>query len=200
MSNPGPEQITAVILAGGKGRRLQGSDKGLVLFKGRPIIEYILEIITPQVSQILINANRNLDSYASYGYPVISDALSDFQGPLAGFSIAMSKAATSHLLTLPCDGPFLSDDYVLRMCQVLDKEKAELAVAYDGARMQPVHALIPTTLLDSLEEFLQSGDRKIDRWYAKHNVALVDFSDTPEIFHNINTEEQLQTLEKAGND
>ncbi len=191
------KQVTAVILAGGKGRRLQGSDKGLVPFKQRPMIEHILEMISPQVSNIIINANRNQQTYADYGYPVISDEMSDFQGPLAGFAVAMSKVTTSHILTLPCDGPFISTDYVTRMIEVLNEDQAELAIAHDGERMQPVHALIPVNLLDSLLEFLQTGDRKIDRWYAKHCYTFADFSGTPNIFQNINTESQLQTLSKS---
>lgn len=192
--------ITAVILAGGKGRRLQGSDKGLVLFNQRPMIEHVLDIIEPQVTQVIINANRNLDTYKSYRHPVIEDALSDFQGPLAGFSIAMLQATTTHILTLPCDGPFISRDYVRRMNQALNNSDAELVVAHDGDRMQPVHALIPVNLQASLDQFLQSGERKIDHWYAQHEYTLADFSDSPEIFQNINTAEQLNTLERSQND
>lgn len=193
--NVEPQQITAVILAGGKGRRLQGNDKGLVVFQHKPMIEHILEIIAPQVASIVINANRNQDKYQSYGYPVISDELSDFQGPLAGFSTAMAEVASPYILTLPCDGPFLSASYVSQLCNALNDSDAELAIAHDGERMQPVHALIPVSLKASLDSFLQSGDRKIDRWYAQHTYALADFSDTPEIFNNINTKEQLDTMQ-----
>ncbi len=100
--------ITAVILAGGKGRRFAGSDKGLIVFKQKRLIEHLLAAIIPQVSDVIINANRNKETYASYGHPVISDTMSDYQGPLAGFSVAMSQVTTSHIITLPCDGPFVS--------------------------------------------------------------------------------------------
>lgn len=201
MSVLNPQHITAVILAGGKGRRLKGNDKGLVEFQQQPMVEHVLQAVGSRVANIIINANRNIERYESYGHPVISDALSDFQGPLAGFCIAMSEASTSHILTLPCDGPFVSEDYVARMAQALSQDPAaEMAVAHDGERMQPVHALIPVSLLDSLRVFLASGERKIDRWYTQHKVALVDFSDKPEIFQNINTEAQLKHLEETDND
>jgi len=194
------ENITAVILAGGKGRRFAGNDKGLIIFKQQRLIEHLLTAITPQVSRIIINANRNQTTYARYGHPVINDAMSDYQGPLAGFAVAMSEVTTSHIITLPCDGPFLSANYVARLSATLQQQKAELAVAHDGKRLQPVHALIPVALKPSLDDFLALGDRKIDRWYAHHNMATVDFSDTPEIFQNINTEEQLKALEASAYD
>ena len=183
-------QITAVILAGGKGRRLGGQDKGLVSYQGKKLIEHALDKIKPQVSEILINANRNQDEYKNYGYPVIDDEMHDFQGPLAGFLTAMKMVKTDYIVTLPCDGPELSEDFVERMASKLSTTEDEIAVAHDGERMQPVHALIPVTLAQDLEAFLESGDRKIDRWYAQHKTALVDFSDKPEVFFNVNTEEQ----------
>lgn len=190
------ENITAVVLAGGKGRRFAGKDKGLIEYKQCPIIEHVIRAVAPQVSTIMINANRNKAAYASYGYPVITDALSGFQGPLAGFSTAMENVTTEYVLTLPCDGPFVSAAYVQRMAdKLMEADDTEIAVAHDGARLQPVHALIPVKLIDSLKQFMDGGERKIDCWYAKHNLALVDFSDTAEIFKNINTLEELQALE-----
>ena len=186
--------ITALILAGGKGRRLGGQDKGLVLYKDKKLIEHVLERISPQVGSILINANRNQTIYAEYGYDVINDELSDYQGPLAGFATAMKVAKTDYIVTLPCDGPSLPKDLVSRLCNELDNDlddqSYEIAVAHDGERLQPVYALIPITLIDSLEAFLANGDRKIDLWYAKHNTIFVDFSDQRNAFFNINTEKQ----------
>ncbi len=195
MNAPGKENITAVILAGGRGRRFDGLDKGLIEYKQRPIIEHVINAITPQVDDIMINANRSEETYTGYGYPVVNDELSGFQGPLAGFSTAMQHATNLYVLTLPCDGPFISADYVRRMATALVDTQADLAVAHDGHRMQPVHALLPTGLLGSLKRYLDSGERKIDRWYLKHNIALVDFSDSSNIFQNINTREQLHALE-----
>jgi len=188
------KNITAVILAGGKGRRLEGQDKGLVLYKGKALIQHVIERIQSQVGAIVINANRNQETYASYGYPTISDEMSDFQGPLAGFASAMKSVKTDYIITLPCDGPTLPLDLVSRMLSKLNDYANVsncIAVAHDGERMQPVHALIPVALIDSLEAFLSNGDRKIDLWYAKHELVLVDFSDQPNAFFNINKKEQL---------
>jgi molybdenum cofactor guanylyltransferase len=197
MSLLSPQQITAVILAGGKGRRFAGTDKGLIIYRGRPLIEHLLHAITPQVEQIIINANRNQDIYAQYGYPVISDALPNYQGPLAGIATALSTVTTSHMITLPCDGPFISPAYVMRMCETLNQQQAELAIAHNGTRLQPVHALIPVTLSSSLDHYLQSGQRQLTRWLATHQVAEVDFSDDAKYFQNINTKEQLARLESV---
>ncbi len=190
--------VTAVILAGGKGRRMEGKDKGLVELANRPLIEYVIEAIKPQVETIILNANRNQELYSHYGYPVISDALDDFQGPLAGFFSAMKNATTSHIVTLPCDGPLLPGDLVERLIIALNNDDAEIAVAHDGDRMQPVYSLIPTTLTFSLNAFLGTGERKIDLWYKQHRIALADFSDCPETFRNINTAEQRDKLLEEG--
>ena len=191
--------ITAVILAGGKGRRMQGADKGLMEFNGQPIIDHILEAIKPQVGHILINANRNSDQYAAYGYPVIQDALKNYQGPLAGFAVAMKKATTRFIVTLPCDGPVIPDDLIERLSTAMEQSQADIAVAHDGTRLQPVHAMISVALLPSLEKFLDEGNRKIDLWYARHKMAEADFSDVPEIFNNINTPQEHRQLEQQGN-
>lgn len=183
------DNITAVILAGGRGSRLGGQDKGLLEFAGRPIIEHILEAISPQAGAVIINANRNLQHYSKYGQPVISDEMADYQGPLAGFAAALAASSTDYILTIPCDGPFVPGDLIARMSRAMIDQHAELAVAHDGQRMQPVYALIPRTLESSLQQFLDSGDRKIDRWYALHNTALADFSDVADTFFNINTDD-----------
>ena len=181
------DEITGVILAGGKGRRMGGLDKGLVEFSGRPLIAHVIDRLRPQVGTILINANRHTIEYRRFGYLVIKDELDDFQGPLAGFATALRSAKTPYILTVPCDGPVLPDDLAARLINALNENTAELAVAYDGLRMQPVYALIATTLLPSLTEFLNRGERKIDHWYALHKTALADFSDVAESFFNINS-------------
>ncbi|MEJ2454451.1 MAG: molybdenum cofactor guanylyltransferase MobA [Candidatus Thiodiazotropha sp.] len=191
------EQITAVILAGGRGRRMGGVDKGLVEFNGRPLIEHVIEAIAPQVHDLMINANRNLVRYQTFGYPVIADSLNDYQGPLAGFLAAMEMARTPYIVTVPCDGPLLAADLVERLVQARERDSAEIAVAHDGQRMQPVYALIPVSLKQSLQHYLDGGDRKIDLWYAPHRVALADFSDLPATFVNINTEEERDRLQEA---
>ncbi len=188
--------ITAVILAGGQGRRMGGMDKGLIELQGRPLVEYLLAALRPQVGLILINANRNQERYQIYGHTVISDQLDDYQGPLAGFASAMQAASTPYILTIPCDAPVISPDLAERLYNALMREPAELAVAHDGERLQPVHALLPVSLLPSLQQFLASGERKIDRWYAQHNMVAVDFSDSISMFRNINTPEQKNQMEQ----
>jgi len=192
------QQISAVILAGGMGRRMGGMDKGQLILNGRPLIEYVLRAIEPQVKTILINANRHQAEYARYGYPVVPDELKGYQGPLAGFASGMRAASTPYIVTLPCDGPFSSPDLVARLATALQNMHADLAVAHDGERLQPVYALLPTKLLASLEEFLASGERKIDRWYAQHNMAFADFSDAVKTFRNINTPEDQQHIQQEG--
>ena len=186
--------VTAVILAGGQGRRMGGQDKGLLDFGGRLMIEIIIEALENQRIDIVINANRNQLTYQSYGYPVISDDLKDFQGPLAGFASAMAAVKTKFILTLPCDSPMLADNFVERFIESHNREQAPVCVAHDGERLQPVYALIDTGLLDDLKRFLQIGERKIDRWYAQYSYASVDFSTATSMFENINTPEDRQRL------
>ena len=189
--------VTVAILAGGQGRRFGGQDKGLVKVLGKPLIEHILEQLKAQVSSIVINANRNQSVYQSYGYPVVQDTMPDYQGPLAGFASVMGSISTEFILTLPCDAPIIPSNYVARMIECQQAEGAEIVVASDGDRLQPVHALIAVRLLPSLMRFLARGERKIDRWYAEHRMVVLDFSDAPEVFHNLNTQEQKQQHEAS---
>ncbi len=189
------KNITAVILAGGKGRRLGGQDKGLVLYHNKPLIEHILEKIEAQVSTVLISANRHDAIYSTYGYAVMKDDMLDYQGPLAGFSTAMKNAQTEYIITLPCDGPLISDDLVARLRRCLQHDPTNIAVAHDGQRLQPTYALIPITYLSHLNKFMLKGGRGIHQWYAEHAIIPCDFSDTPQIFANINTEQQRQQME-----
>ncbi len=191
------DSITAVILAGGQGRRMGGEDKGLLEFNGRPLVALLIEQLERQAVDIVINANRNQARYVEFGYPVISDELSDYQGPLAGIASAMAAVANEYILTLPCDGPRLAEDYVARFVGAQSQQGAPILVAFDGERLQPVHALIRTDLRPSLEEFLAAGERKIDRWYALHDFAEVDFSDCAEMFRNINSPADRAQLQRA---
>jgi molybdenum cofactor guanylyltransferase len=189
------QNITAVILAGGQGRRMGGQDKGLIEVDGRVLVAILIEQLEQQVSNILINANRNQQRYQAFGYPVVSDQLDDFQGPLAGFACAMNAVDTDFILTLPCDGPLLAADYVARFIASQVQTGAPICVADDGERLQPVHALIRADLLSSLNSFLDSGDRKIDRWYAMHDFARTDFSDCADMFRNINTPSDQESMQ-----
>jgi len=190
------DQITGVVLAGGRSQRMGGQDKGLVELAGRTMIEHVVAALRPQVGALIINANRNQETYARLGYPVVPDGVGDYFGPLAGMASAMQKAGTRYILTAPCDSPLVPANLAERLYDAMSREDAEIAVAHDGERMQPVFALLRCDLLDSVLAFLASGERKIDRWYAQHRSALADFADRPETFLNVNTPAERATLEE----
>ncbi|ASJ98379.1 molybdenum cofactor guanylyltransferase MobA [Shewanella marisflavi] len=190
-------QIDAVILAGGMARRMGGNDKGLVELNDRPMIQHAIDRIKPQVKQILINANRNQSRYAEFGYPVLSDEDSGYLGPLAGMITALGQTQADYLMVVPCDCPLLPTDLVQRMLSAIQAEGAEMAVASDGKREQPVVLLMKPALRESMKAFLDAGERKIDVWYAKHHCVVCDFSDQPNAFVNVNTPEQKQQLSEA---
>lgn len=189
------EQITAVILAGGRGSRMGGVDKGLVLLKGRPMIEHVEERLRPQVGALLINANRNAERYAALGYRVVPDVQDGFLGPLAGMASGLAAATTDYVVSAPCDSPLLVTDLVERLARALLENDADVAVAHDGERTHPVFLLLRRDLLEDLNAFLESGGRKIDLWFARHRVAMADFSDCPEAFININDADERKSIE-----
>lgn len=189
-------QVTAVVLAGGMARRMGGVDKGWMELNGKPLVKHVLDIVSPQVERCLINANRSLTAYGTLSKPVISDLEGDFQGPLMGIATGLYHAATDWVLFVPCDGPYLPDDLVSRMLLQAESQGAEIAVAHDGKRLQPVVSLIKRELLDSVRATLAEGERKIDRWYAMHNVVTVDFSDHPKAFINVNRRDDLDELKQ----
>lgn len=191
------QDITGVVLAGGRARRMGGEDKGLVEVDGEAMVVHALRGLAPQVGALLINANRNQERYhALGGCDVVADAHTDYAGPLAGMASAMRHAATRYILTVPCDSPLLAADLGERLFGALAAEDAEISVAYDGIRMQPVFALLDCALARSIADYLASGGRKIDAWYAERRLALADFADSPDMFLNINTPEDRDTLEK----
>lgn len=189
------EATTAVILAGGRARRMQGEDKGLIELRGRPLLDYIIAALRPQAGSILVNANRNLDRYRAFGYPVIEDILDDYCGPLAGMASAMQAATTPLLLTVPCDSPFLPARLLETLYRAMAEAGAAVSIAHDGERMQPVHALLRRELLPDLLAYLDSGERKVYAWYARQRLALADFSASPEVFLNLNTPRDQQVIE-----
>jgi len=187
--------VTGVILAGGEARRMGGRDKGLVPLAGRALVGHVIDVLAPQVREIIINANRNLEAYARFGHRVIPDTLEGFHGPLAGMASALQAATTTYIATAPCDSPFLPADLVARLYTGLQVEAAEVAVAHDGERMQPVFSLIDRRVLPGLLAFLGRGERKIDRWYAELRCVRVDFADARQTFVNINTPEEIAAAE-----
>jgi molybdopterin-guanine dinucleotide biosynthesis protein A len=191
-------EVTGLILAGGQGSRMGGVDKGLQPFRGRPMVAHAVERLAPQVDEILINANRNVDEYARFGSRVIADEIAGFAGPLAGFERGLAHAAGELVATVPCDSPFLPADLVSRLRGSLEAAHADLAVAKTGAQAHPVFCLMRRSVHASLAAFLASGQRKIDRWYSALAVVEVGFDDEADAFLNINTREELAQLEPRG--
>ena len=189
------ENLSAVILAGGRGSRMGHSDKGLIRLAGCPLIEHVIERIALQVSSVLINANRNLTEYQKYGYPVITDENDDFMGPLAGIASALRNLQTPYLLVCPCDTPHPPADLAQRLYDTLIEYDADIAVVDDGRRIHPVFCLMKTNLRSSLSEYLLQGGRKIDRWFDKHKTVRCNFDDRVDAFRNVNTPEDLKELE-----
>lgn len=189
------EDVTGVVLAGGRATRMGGVDKGLVEVNGRPMIAWVLDVLRPQVADLLVNANRNLDRYRAFGFPVVDDGDREFRGPLAGIASGLRAAATRYVAFAPCDSPLVCGDLVTRLRTALTQENARVAVAHDGVRLQPVFALLERDLLDDLLRYLDNGGRKIDRWYAEHGYARADFSDVADSFANINAPDEKRALE-----
>ena len=182
--------ISVGILAGGKATRMNNQDKGLVLVNGTPLIENLLEKISVKTSNIIINANRNIDKYKSYNYPVIKDALDDFQGPLSGIYSLLKMINTDYLITLPCDCPNFSWEVIQKMIDEVDKSKG-VSIAHNGLRSQPVFMLVSKDKVKSLHDYLANGDRKIDIWYQNNSYQYIFFNEDSTYFDNINTTEQL---------
>ncbi|WP_084513557.1 molybdenum cofactor guanylyltransferase MobA [Azovibrio restrictus] len=193
--------ITGLLLAGGQSRRMGHQDKGLQLLGGKPMAQWVLERLAPQVDQLCISANQNQDRYATlgspYAAPVLPDRLPDHPGPLAGLHAALSQIRTPLLVSVPCDSPFLPPDLVSRLFLALQQEGSDLAVARCGERSHPVFCLCRRELLPGLEDFLLRGERKVSLWHGTLRVAEVPFDDRPEAFLNLNTEAELQAIRES---
>ena len=183
------EKISGIVLAGGQGRRMGGVDKGLQPLGGKTLIEHVIARFAPQVDEILINANRNLESYAKFGYPVVPDVTGGFAGPLAGLQAGLHAAKHALVVTAPCDSPFLPPDLVSRLRGAMGAN--DLAVAKTGTQAHPVFAMVRRDILGHLTAYLAGGGRKIDAWYATLKVVEVPFDDEL-AFSNINTREELR--------
>jgi molybdopterin-guanine dinucleotide biosynthesis protein A len=195
------EDITGLILAGGRGSRMGGVDKGLQTHQGLPLAMHALLRLQPQVGNVLVNANRNLGAYESMGVPVWPDALADYPGPLAGFLAGLEHCETPWLVTVPCDTPNFPLDLVARLAAALVAEGADgvemaIAATLQGGALQPqpVFCLMAVSLRASLAAFTQSGQRRVDRWAGAHRCATVVFDDAA-AFANANTPDELQRLQ-----
>jgi molybdopterin-guanine dinucleotide biosynthesis protein A len=184
------------VLAGGQGRRMGTVDKGLQLLRGKPMVQWVIERLAPQVDELLINANQNIEQYQTLGYRVIPDAIGGYVGPLAGLHRGLSEAAHPLVVTAPCDSPFLPLELVAQLKAALEANNADLAVAKTGDQPHPVFSLCRKSVLPSLTAFLESGGRKIDAWYVSLKVMEVPFNDQTEAFSNINTAEELRAFER----
>ena len=203
------QDITGLVLAGGRGSRMGGVDKGLQNFRGIPLALHTLMRLQLQTRNVMVNANRNLAAYEAFGAPVWPDVLADYAGPLAGFLTGLERCETPWLLTVPCDTPLFPLDLAARLAAAAEREQAQIAMAAapedDGTghttvRTQPVFCLLRVELLESLVAFTQAGGRKIDTWTGQHRCAIVPFDqpgDDPQAFFNANTLAELQALEGA---
>ena len=192
--------VTGLILAGGQGRRMGGIDKGLQLFRGKRLIDHVYARLAPQVGGIIISANQNHDAYKTFGVRVVSDAIGNFAGPLAGLQAGLSVSRRPYLASVPCDSPFVPEDLVERLMARMNEASAVIAVAKTGGRPEPVFCLVQRSVLEHLTIFLKSGGRKVYDWYASLAVVEVDFDDQAGAFSNINTLEQLAMLEAGAAD
>jgi molybdopterin-guanine dinucleotide biosynthesis protein A len=181
--------ITGLVLAGGQGRRMGSVDKGLQPLRGKPMAQWALERLAPQVEELLINCNQNLEAYARFGHRLVPDEIGGFAGPLAGLHAGLKAASHGLVVTVPCDSPFLPLDLVQRLNEGLRGN--DLAVAKTGEQPHPVFSLVRKDVLSNLEAFLRAGGRKIDAWYASLRTVEVSFDDEADAFRNINTLEEL---------
>nr|ACX30496.1 molybdopterin-guanine dinucleotide biosynthesis protein A [uncultured Candidatus Thioglobus sp.] len=182
--------ITALILAGGQAKRMNRQDKGLILFRNKPLISYVVNIISKNVDSILVSANRNIDLYQEFG-EVITDDLPDFQGPLAGISTALNKVKTKYLLITPCDGPYVSELLLDRLVKAMEKKDTLMCVAAENEYLHPTFALINVSVAPVLSQYLDDGGRKLGKFFKDNRATEVDFSDQPKIFINLNSPEDF---------
>lgn len=191
-------EITGMILAGGRGSRMGGVDKGLQSYRGMPLALHAMLRLAPQVGEVMINANRNLAAYESMGVPVWPDVVPDYAGPLAGWLTGLERCTTPYLVTVPCDTPGFPADLVERLARELAKADADIAMVAtrenDQTHLQPVFSLIRSSLLENLNQAVQAGERKVARWAKQHRFVEVVFEDA-RAFFNANTLEDLQQLE-----
>ncbi|MBE9516378.1 MAG: molybdenum cofactor guanylyltransferase [Proteobacteria bacterium] len=176
-----------VILAGGRGQRMGGEDKGTVTYKGRPLVEHVIAKLAPQLDQLVISANRNIDFYKQYDYPVLADDIGDYWGPLAGIATAMKFCQSDLLLISPCDTPNLPDNLLQRLTDVMEEKRVDVVMAQDEDHLHPVITLVKCSLYDDLVAYLRRGERKAMKWMQSQNWAATRFPDQADCFANINS-------------
>lgn len=192
-SKPGDDSangITGLILAGGAGTRMGGVDKGLIDYRGRPLVAQVLKRLSPQVDSVLISANRHPDVYAVFGHPLVCDEMPDYPGPLAGLAAGLAACRTEWLLCVPCDCPALPEDLAFRLLQAARAAKADIAIAATAEGRQPTFQLCRRALLPALRTFMDAGERRVGGWCRAQNATEVLFDDAA-AFLNLNTPADL---------
>lgn len=186
--------IDAGIIAGGLGSRLDGADKGLLHWQGIEFAKYIAARLKPYSRKLIINCNRNREQYQQLADIVVSDADSDFNGPLAGLQSLLNASDAEYLLVSPCDTPALPEDFAERMLACLEKNPGATIAVDDGEHLHPLHLLIPVALAESIEQYLAAGERRMIKWLKQNNLVCCDFSDQPDSFLNVNSKEEMTAL------
>lgn len=194
--------ISSIILAGGRATRMGGLDKGLVPLQKKPLIQHVIERLSPQVDEIIINANREISQYQSLGYAVLQDKIAEFLGPLAGINLGLKHAKYDFLLTVPCDSPLLPPDLASRLMTALLENNADIALVTSHGDAHPVFCLCKKSVAESLDNYLNSGGRKVSAWQKNEHYVEVDFSDCIDengnkAFINLNSLEDVTILELA---
>ena len=193
-------QISALILAGGRSSRMNGDDKGLLKLLNSPMIEHVINRLKPQVNQILISANRHLESYQEFGYKVLVDDYDDYRGPLAGMSRGLSHSNSNYLLTVPCDGPLLPLDLAKKMLDFAQQKNAKAVLVFDGKYRQPTYNLIHKDLLPAIKKSLENNEHKLGKWLMDNGAVNLDFADQKSAFLNVNTLDDLYLLSQQLNE
>ena len=187
--------ITAVILAGGKGSRMGNHDKGLIKLANKPLIKYVIDSIQGQVGRIIISANRNINEYQKLGLPVICDEKTEFNGPLSGIYEALKICTTKYLLVLPCDCPFIEVDIIEKLYKSAEENNSDVVLIYDGQFLQPLFSLISKNALTSLEQCIAAKNFKAKQWMTDQKHSIIE-DNRPTLFFNINNENDLENAEK----
>jgi molybdopterin-guanine dinucleotide biosynthesis protein A len=188
------KDITAIILAGGEGSRFENNDKGLIQWRGKPLVEHVIDRILPQVSKIIISCNRNQSYYSSLGHPICEDSLAGYQGPLAGIQSALALVKTPLALVCPCDTPLIPNQLAEKLYSSLSGDQLELCYADDGERHQYLMALMKADVLVSLNKYLEAGNRSVKGWIKELNHCSAGFSEQSHTFSNVNTVSDLDQL------
>jgi len=196
MKNYPKKDITGIIIAGGQSKRMQYVDKGLTKIHGKPMISYVINNLSKQVNSIIINSNRYIEEYQQLGYRVVADVMDNHQGPLAGIVSALAVVRTPYAMILPCDVPCCPTTLGPKLMDALQHENADICVAHDGHRMQSLIMLLRCSLKSRIENYLASGQRKVETWIVNQNYTTVDFSQNNHCFLNVNTPDDLAHLDK----